>query len=249
MGFGGGSSGPPPKDVLFLIGVLFVSYSLMRLGVDALGMLALGPQVFTEGHLWRLVTYAFVGLPTGGLWFLVSLLMIFWFGRDTYRALGRRSFWQLLAWVVPVAAVAASLTQILSADVFGGSVLRLYPLMQGQNFLLTVFIAAFATLYGNATILFMFVLPIRARWFLWLEILFAFMGYLDSRDLPGFVGLVTAVGATYAILSAGGPRRLLREWRLRLERLFLEWKMGRLRKKRKLRIVKDDDVVQGPWVN
>ena len=59
--------------------------------------------------------------------------------------------------------------------------------------LLAIFIAAFATLNRNATILLFFVLPIQARWFLWLEVLFAFIAFLGSHDLPGFLGITTAV--------------------------------------------------------
>ena len=67
-----------------------------------------------------------------------------------------------------------------------------------------IVIAAFATLYGNATILLFFVLPIQAKWFLLLEIVFAFMGFLGSGDLGGFLGIVAAVGVVYDILSRGG---------------------------------------------
>ena len=45
-------------------------------------------------------------------------------------------------------------------------------------------------------------LPIEARWFLGLEILFAFIGFLQTRDLPGFLGLCTAVGVSYLYIRS-----------------------------------------------
>lgn len=248
IGFGGG--GTPPPDVLILLGVLFVTYAMVRMGFDALAYLYLSPAVFGAGFLWQLLTYAFVGVPTGGLWFLISLLILFWFSRDVFRVLGRRSFWRLVLFGVAATSITTTLVHLVLT--LGGWALPFpyYPLVQGQYILLTIMIAAFAVLYGNATIYFMFVLPIRARWFLWIEILLGFMGYLDTRDFAGFMGICAAVGMTYSMLTTGSLQRSLKEIKLRIERRYLELKMKRMRSRRGMRIVKkDDDVHRGPWVN
>lgn len=254
---GFGSGGRPFPDVLVLIGLLFVTYSMARLGVTAMKYVYLSTDVFRAGHLWRLLTYAFAGFPTqGSIWFLITLLILYWFSQDVYRALGQKSFrWMVLTSVL-TASIAATLTQLV-LTLLGSGKMEFYPLMQGQYVTATIMIAAFAVLYGNATIYFMFVVPIRARWFLWIEIVLAFMGLLDSYDpflgtydLAGFVGLCSAVGMTYSTLTTGSLRRTLKEIRLRLERRFLELKMKRMRQRRGMRIVKkDDDVHRGPWVN
>ncbi len=250
IGFGFGSGERPPRDVLILLGVLFVTYVLVRLGFTPMSGLFLTTEVFRSGFLWQLVTYAFVGAPQGSLWFLLSLLILYWFARDTFRALGQRSFWTLVVTSVLAASIVTTLSQLLLNLAGAGAGIAFYPLMQGQYVLLTIMIAAFAVLYGNATILFMFVLPIRARWFLWIEILLAFMGFLDTGDFAGFLGLCAAVGMTYVTLTTGSLRRTLRELRLRLERRYLELKMKRMRAKRGFRVVKKDDGVRrGPWVN
>lgn len=249
IGFGGGG-GPPPRDVIVLLVVLFVTYALARMGFEPLFYLYLTPAVFGSGFLWQLLTYAFVGFPSGGLWFLISLLILFWFSRDVFRVLGQRGFWRLLIRSVLACSITTTLVQLGLSLVGWGRPFPFYPLVQGQFILLTVLIAAFAVLYGNATIYFMFVLPIRARWFLWIEILLGFMGYLDSGDLAGFLGICAAVGMTYSSLTTGSLRRTLKEMRLRIERRFLELKMKRMRSRRGLKIVKkDDDVYRGPWVN
>jgi hypothetical protein len=126
-------------------------------------------------------------------------------------------------------------------------------LLQGQRMLVVIVIAAFATLYQNATIYLFFVLPVQARWFLWLEILFAFMGFLGTGDLAGFLGITAAVGMVYNILTGGNLRRTSRELWLRFEQQRMRRKLAIMRRKRGLRIVKDESEDpperRDPWVH
>ncbi len=257
IGFGGGNAGPPPRDILVLIGVLFVTYSMQFF--DATRGVAwffrLSRDIWQSGYVWQIATYPFIGerQTSSPLWFLLSLLIIFWFGRDVYRYLGRRPFWQLMAWGLGTAAGVAVVVQILM-DLAGVGGSHPFVLMRGQGIVLTVLIAAFATVYGNATILLFFVLPLKARWFLGLEILFAFTGFLTTKDFAGFLGICAAVGLVYQTLSGRGLRRSLRELRLRIERKILEARLRRMRNKRGMHIVKpptppEDDEPGGPWVH
>jgi len=107
--------------------------------------------------------------------------------------------------------------------------------------LTVIFIAAFATMAGEATILLFFVVPIKARWFLWLEILFAFFGYLNTKDLGGFAGVCVAVLVTFATLSPGGLRYGWNQWRLRLRRLVMERRLAKLRRDRRFDVIETDD--------
>ena len=125
----------------------------------------------------------------------------------------------------------------------GATGIAAFQLMQGQRILLAVVIAAFATLWGDATILLFFVLPVKARWFLWLEVLFAFIGFLESKDFAGFCGISVAVFLTYAGLKMGGAGGVLRNWRKRAEAFVLQKRLDRLKKKRKFDVIdggKDD---------
>ncbi len=253
IGFGGGNAGPPPRDVLVLIGVLFVTFSLQFFPITGglAGLFRLSRDVWQRGFLWQLGTYPFISAVGSGIWFLLELLIIFWFGRDVYRYLGRKQFWQLLAWAVGTASLVAVGTQLLLDFAGLGSPLA-FTLIQGQRMVLTILIAAFATLYGNATIFLFFVLPLKARWFLGLEILFAFMGFLGTKDFAGFLGVCAAVGLVFQTLTGGGLRKMLREWRLRVERKVLEARLKRMRGRRGMRIVKpppDDEDPRGPWVH
>ena len=44
------------------------------------------------GRFWQLVTYAFVHPPSGLLWFAIEMYMLFAFGREVERFIGRRAF-------------------------------------------------------------------------------------------------------------------------------------------------------------
>lgn len=259
-GFSGGPLGaiePPSKDIWVLLGVLLFTLALGSFAATrpVYNLLLLTEGVYTQAFLWQLVTYAFVGFGGGGFWFVIGLLILFMFGQQVFRSLGRRRFWQLLVTAAFSAALVAAVVAFV-ASLLGAHFPTGFLLMQGQSMLMTILIAAFATLHRNATILLFFVLPIRARWFLGLEILFAFLGFLNTKDLPGFLGICTAVAVTYSSLTPGGMNRLLKNTKLRFDRWRHTAELERLRRKRNLRVVppedsdrRTDDVHKGPWVN
>jgi hypothetical protein len=271
--FGGFSlGGMPQRDILVLLGVLLATLSLRYFEATELlpALLELSPAVWRPyeriaggeirqlgpGFVWQLVTYPFVGNGRAGFWFLLELFFLGLFGRDVFAALGRRRFWRLLLGAALAGAVVAVLVQI-AGELLTGIPAFIEPpsspfdLLQGQHTLFAVIIAAFATVYGDATILLFFVLPVRARWFLWLELLFAFLAFLPTHDLAGFLGISAAIGWTWLALLPGTPRRKLREARLRLERWWIQQNLERMRKKRGFRVIPGEgrDPRRGPWTH
>lgn len=253
-----GFGGPVPRDLLVILGVIFVTFSLRFFQATAIvpAVLQLTPWVWRRAFVWQLVTYPFIGFGSPGIWFLLELLILYMFGRDVYFGLYRRHFWRLILWSSAGAAVVAVGVQMLAALTGFMEIPAPFLIMQGQRMLITIFIAAFATAHGDATIYLFFVLPIRARWFLGLEIVFAFMAFLSTQDLPGFLAICTAVGLAYLYVRSNGSmrggRKTLRELRLRLERWWIQRKLERARRKRGLRVIsgdRDRNVRKGPWVN
>ena len=242
--FGGfaGSGVPVPRDLIGILVALFVTFSLQFFASTAVvpAFLRLTPAVF-RGFVWQPFTYPFIGWGGSGLWFLIELLILFWFGRDVFWRLGRQLFWRLVARAAVGAAVVALVVQLLlSMTGTGAEGLAAFQLMQGQRILITIVIAAFATLWGEATILLFFVLPVKARWFLWLEILFAFIGFLESKDFAGFCGVCIAVFLTYSSLKPGGPGAVIRGWRKRGEHFILKQRLDRLKRKRRFDVIDGD---------
>ncbi len=265
ISFGSGAAGPPPRDLVIILATLFVTFSMRAFEGTRLlpALLELTPLVWARGFVWQVATYPFVGGGAISIWFLLELLILFWFGRDVYRYLGRKAFWSLIVWSAATAGVVAVLVDWASA-LAGASPLASFQLMQGQRVLMAIFITAFACAYRNATIYLFFVLPVQARWFIAIEILLAFMGFLGTKDLAGFVGICTAVGMTWAMLS-GGLMTNLRRMRLRLQHYWYRGRLAAERKKRGMRVVrggkgrpgngsdeggsKGGGPRQGPWVH
>lgn len=252
-----GLGGPVPRDLLILLGVLFVTFSLQFFEATAIlpALLKLTPLVWQRGWIWQLVTYPFIAAPSG-FFFLFELLFLYMFGKDVYFGLYRRHFWRLILWSSLGAAVVAVAVHALIAILAPAAVVPPFGMMQGQWILLVIFIAAFGTAHRDATVYLFFILPVQARWMLWIEILFAFMAFLFTHDFPGFLGICTAVGLSYLYVRSNGSmrggKRTLRELRLRLERWWIQKKLERTRRKRGFRIIpgdQDRNVRKGPWVN
>lgn len=254
VGFGGfgGPSGRPPRDLLALLAVLFLTFALQFFEPTAFvpALLRLTPAVWRSGFLWQLGTYALSGVGGPSLWFLLELLIVYWFGADVRARLGRRGFWRLLAWTVPGGALIAVAIEIAVETIVGQSTTPVpFQLMQGQRVVMTILIAAFATIFKDATVLAFFVLPVRARWFLWLGILIGFVAYLGTKDLAGFAGICAATGISVLVLSRPHSRNRLRRWWLEWRRRRLTRRVDRLAKRRGLRVVDRDDEPGGPTIN
>jgi hypothetical protein len=243
-GFGGLVDGPPPpRDLIALIGVLFVTFSLQFFDGTRgfVELFSLDLRVLT-GYVWQLVTYPYVATPTSGFWFLLELLILFWFGRTVFFQLGQRRFWQILLVSSVGAAVAAVAVEWIALAFFPSFGQAPFLAILGQRTVIMILIAAFATLHGQATILLFFVLPIKARWFLWLEVLFAFVFFfLPYKDLAGFVGVCVAVFLTYSSLMPGGPKAVLRRWRRQAEEKILRARLDRMRRKRRFDVIDGGD--------
>jgi hypothetical protein len=224
-----------------ILAAVFVTFSMQFFAATAAipALLRLTPDV-VRGFIWQVVSYPFVGTGGASIWFLLELLILFWFGRDVCLRLGRQRFWQIILVTAASAAVVALATHFVMV-VAGAPSMAPFVTMQGHRMLIVILIASFATLYGEATILLFFVLPIKAKWFLWLEILFAFVfGLLPYKDLAGFLGVCAAVFLSYSLLMPGGPGAVLHNWRKRAERRIIEQRLARMRRKRRF------DVIDGP---
>ena len=243
MGFGGFA--PAPPDILFLLAALFVSFSLSAFdsGAIVVALLQLTPAVWRLGFVWQLLTYP-IAAKFSGFFFLIALFMVYQFGSEPFRRLGRKEFWKVFLLATLMGGVAAVLTQLAleSAGLAQGAP---FLLMQGERITLAVLTALYGTLYANATILFFFILPIPARYLLAIEILIAFVAFLAYKDFAGFVGIVVAVGTVWAWLTGRGPRRLFAEWRRRFEVWRARRRYEKLKKKSGFRVIGKDD----PWVN
>src|SRR4051794_25318844 len=94
-----GLSGPAPRDLIAILVVLFVTFSMSFFestrAVQA--ALILTPEVWRNAQVWRLATSPFVGTGGAGIWILLQFLILYMFGKDVFFGLYRRHFWRLIA--------------------------------------------------------------------------------------------------------------------------------------------------------
>ena len=251
-GFGPMYRGKPPRDVLVLLGVVFATYALQFFQSTAIvpALLHLSPAVWRLGFVWQIVSYSFAGYGPPSVWILLELLVLWWFGSDVYVRLGRRRFWRTLLIASAGAGALAVAIHLLAVLLLGGSPSAVpFDLMQGQRTLLTIVVAAFATLYGDATILLFFVLPARARWFLWIAVLVGFIGFLAGHDIGGFAGICAATWITYRMCGGRGPRGGPRRWMQRLRQQLLRLRLDLLRRRRGIRVLRGGGDEGPPFIN
>lgn len=249
-----GLGGPVPRDVLAILIAVVVTFSVdaFQAGAALLDLLRMSREIWASGHLWRLVTYPFVSRYGSGLGLILALWMLFIFARPVFYVVGRKAFWRHLLTTTFVAGAIAVFVQFF-LDLLGWNAPFVVPfsILSGEWILLTIFITGFAVFYGQATIYLFFVLPVKASWFIGIEVFFAFLAFLASKDFAGFVGMLTAIGVAYFLFSGRNPKRFLHEMKLRWQKRRMEAELRRLRRGAPGGSGKDDGggVVQGPWVN
>ncbi len=170
-----------------------------------------------HGEIWRCFTYAFVNPPDP--WFIISLVMVYIFGRDVEQYLGRKGFVRLY----------------LGFLLLGPSLLLATALVTGQIFTLShgwanfaVFLA-FAALYPGAQLLF----QIPAKVFAWVLLGLSSLQLLAGRDWPQMLVLLATAFLAYYAIRHGSAMKLEFMSRLRPA-------AGRAGRPR-LRVVKDPD--------
>ena len=152
-------------------------------------------QVLVLGHLWQIVTYAFVHLPYSAsalLWFAVEMYMLFAFGRELERFVGRRAFvlfYFLLLWVPTLFLTVAGLWTR-----FG---------LAGSAAIHFGIFMAFAVIYPNVELF----LRIQAKWVALLLVSIGTLAALANHDWASLLVLwstiVTAI--IFVRLRGAGP--------------------------------------------
>src|SRR6266498_4477657 len=103
-----------PVDVTTMLVGLHVAVAIFTAILYAIGVapilayLQFDSAAVWSGQVWRLFTYAFVHAPSALLWFAVEMYMLFVFGREVERFIGRRTYIGL--YVIFLFAPAAVLT-------------------------------------------------------------------------------------------------------------------------------------------
>jgi membrane associated rhomboid family serine protease len=162
-------------------------------GAGILGHLAFDSAlVWQRGEFWQLATYAFVHSPSALLWFAVEMYMLFVFGREVERFIGRNAFIVFYLFLLLAPTVLLSLWGLSERVGIAGS-----PALHFGIFI------AFATIYPDVELL----LRIQTKWVALALAAISTLQLLAYRDWSAMAVLwVSIAGAFFFIRLRGiGP--------------------------------------------
>jgi membrane associated rhomboid family serine protease len=150
-----------------------------------------------SGQVWRLFTYAFVHAPSGLLWFAIEMYMLFVFGREVERFIGRRAYVALYLVLLITPAALLTVWGLWQRSALAGS-----PALHFGIFV------AFATIYPRAELF----LRIMTKWIvLILAAVYTFqlLAYHAWSDL---MVVWTSIGAAFLFIEMHGAGPELAWW-------------------------------------
>ena len=159
-------------------------------GAGILGHLAFDSAlVWQRGEFWQLATYAFVHSPSALLWFAVEMYMLFVFGREVERFIGRRAFTVLYLFLLLAPTVLLSLWGLSERVGIAGS-----PALHFGIFI------AFATIYPNVELL----LRIQAKWVALALAAISTLQLLAYRDWSSMAVLWVSIATAFFFIRLRG---------------------------------------------
>lgn len=219
------SSGYFPDGVKWLLitntGIFLLTFLLARDEAflrHLFGWLALSPyQVLHNFRIWQLGTYLFLH---GGIWhLLVNMFTLWMFGVTLEKDWGTRRFLKYYF----ICGVGAGLCDVLINALLG----RWGTSTIGASGAIYGLLLAFGVMYPDSTVLFSFLFPIKAKYFV---MIYGAIELLSAMGVNTGVSNIAHLGGMafgFAYLKMRFPRLDLGEVR----RLHRDWKMQRAKRK------------------
>lgn len=197
-----------PIDVTTLLVGVHVGLMILTCFLSAFGFAGiLEPLIFrssdvlTLGRVWQIGTYAFVHAPYSAgalLWFAIEMYMLYAFGREVERFIGRRSF------IILYAALLLVPTLVLTA----AGLLAPFALAGSATVHLGVFLA-FACIYPNVE---MFMLRIQTKWIALILVAIDTLAAMAVHDWATLIVLWTTVAVAFFYVRSRGVGPELEWW-------------------------------------
>ncbi len=148
-------------------------------------------QVWLHAQVWRQVTYAFIHPPSGYalLWFAIEMYMLFFFGREVERFVGRRAYIWLYALLLLVPALILTLWGLTTRTGLAGSGALHFAVF-----------TAFVTLYPNVQ----FFLRIPAKWIFVILAAIGTLSALAAHDWQDLVAIWASIAVAFFFIELHG---------------------------------------------
>ncbi len=177
MGFGSTLT-PTGKTMLIVYAAVYVAQLIGQqwLGIPIFQWLALSPPKTGNFHFWQLVTHPLIHNPNSPIGFLIDCLVFYFFAGTIESALGTRGFLRLY--------IVAAIGGCGAALVFG-SLTSFGVFYSGMMPSLLSLIVVFGLLQPEATVMLMFVLPIKAKYISYGTVIVTALTFLAQTNVHG----------------------------------------------------------------
>jgi membrane associated rhomboid family serine protease len=220
------------KRMLVFYGIIYVLELLLEhwMKISVVHYLQLYPLRSENFHVWQVVSHPLIHNPGAPIGFLINCLVFYFFAAPVETALGAWRFLKLFY----LSALGGAASGLILSNVSGFQM----PFMGMLPSLLSL-IVLFGLLYPNATILLMFILPIKAKYISYGTILITLLTFLAKANPHGAYHLG---GMLAGYVYYRGPKELFKPDRLYAS--YLAWRYRR--QKSRFTIIdggknKDDD--------
>lgn len=180
-----------PNLMLYIVAGNVIVYLLMMFtqanDANALAFLTLNTSAVLKGELWRIITYVFVPTSSGIFWLLISLYFYYWIGSTLERQWGTAKF-NLYYFSGVLLTV---LGTVLASVITGNS----YITVAGTTYVNLSMFFAFAMLFPDTTVLFMFIIPVKMKWLAYLD------GALFAFDIVRAIGQHNWAGVVLPVVA------------------------------------------------
>ncbi len=187
-----------PVDVTTLL--VAVHSAIAVIGCFIPGLLAammFDSATTLHGAVWQIFTYAFVHPPSTLLWFAIEMYMLFMFGREVERFIGRRAFIALYVMLLLAPTLLLTVWGLSERTALGGS--------SGLHFAIFV---AFATIYPRVEMF----LRIMAKWVALILGAILTLQLFAARAWPELAVLWLSVGGAFLFIRMRGLGPELEWW-------------------------------------
>ena len=195
-----------PVDVTTMLVGLHVAAAiltaiLVMIGAHSvLAYLQFDSAAVWAGQVWRLFTYAFVHAPSSLLWFAVEMYMLFVFGREVERFIGRRAY--ITLYIILLVAPAVLLT------IWGLWQRSVLSLASGSSALHFGIFVAFATIYPRSELF----LRIMTKWVVLILAAVYTLQLLAYHAWSDLMVVWTSIGAAFLFIEMNGAGPELPWW-------------------------------------
>jgi membrane associated rhomboid family serine protease len=222
-----------PVDVTTMLVGLHVAAAILAAILVAIGAGSILTYLLFDsagvwsGQVWRLFTYAFVHAPSGLLWFAIEMYMLFVFGREVERFIGRSAYIGLYLVLLITPSALLTIWGLWQHSFLGGS-----PALHFGIFV------AFATIYPRAELF----LRIMTKWVVLILAAIYTLQLLANHAWSELMVVWTSIGAAFLFIEMHGAGPELVWWDALRARLRPKPKFHVVPKMRSVRSVDAEDV-------